>query len=83
MTEEPTKGRRERLVDARPILAAGGEPFQAIMAAVDALEREEDLVVLAPFEPLPLEGLLSSHGFRYEATPIEGGDWRVRFCREP
>ena len=82
-TEGPTEGRRERLVDARPILAAGREPFDTIMAAVTALGREEDLVVLAPFEPVPLEGLLSSHGFRYEATPLQGGDWRVRFCREP
>ena len=41
-------------VDARPIIAAGGEPFDAIMAAVATLGEGEELVVLAPFEPVPL-----------------------------
>lgn len=82
MAEETTEGPRERLVDARPIIAAGEEPFGAIMAAVGALEAGEDLVVLAPFEPVPLEGVLSSQGFAYDASAIGGGDWRVRFRRE-
>ncbi len=67
------------IVDARPIIAVGGEPFETIMAAVAALTEGEELVVLAPFEPVPLEGVLSSQGFSYEATEIGGGDWRVTF----
>lgn len=43
-------------VDARPIMAAGGEPFETIMAAATSLAPGEELVVLAPFEPVPLEG---------------------------
>ncbi|HLI14699.1 MAG TPA: DUF2249 domain-containing protein [Acidimicrobiales bacterium] len=69
------------LVDARPIIAAGGEPFETIMAAVASLADGEELVVLAPFEPVPLEGVLSSQGFAYEAVDIGGGDWRVTFRR--
>lgn len=68
-------------VDARPIIAAGAEPFEAIMAAVTGLADDEDLVVLAPFEPVPLEGVLSSQGFDYEAAEIGEGDWRVTFRR--
>ncbi len=68
-------------VDARPILAGGGEPFETIMAAVSALADAEELVVLAPFEPVPLEGVLGSQGFTYEAAEIGGGDWRVTFRR--
>lgn len=68
-------------VDARPIIAAGGEPFETIMAAVAALEDGEDLVVLAPFEPVPLEGVLSSQGFAYEVAELGGGDWQVTFRR--
>lgn len=68
-------------VDARPIIAAGGEPFETIMAAAASLADGEELVVLAPFEPLPLEGVLSSQGFTYEATDLGGGDWRVSFRR--
>ena len=70
-------------VDARPIIASGAEPFETIMAAAAALGDGEELVVLAPFEPVPLEGLLSSQGFVYEAVPIGGGDWQVTFTRQP
>lgn len=68
-------------VDARPIIAAGAEPFETIMAAVAALADDEDLIVLAPFEPVPLEGVLSSQGYTYEADEIGNGDWRVTFRR--
>ncbi len=68
-------------VDARPVLAAGDEPFAMIMAALDGLAGEEDLVVLAPFEPVPLEGLLSAQGFDYEAVELGGGGWQVTFRR--
>lgn len=70
-------------VDARPIIAAGAEPFEELMAAAGALAEGEDLVVLAPFEPVPLEGVLSSQGFVYEPEAIGGGDWRVTFRRQP
>ncbi len=68
-------------VDARPIIADGGEPFDAIMAAVAGLAGDEELEILAPFEPVPLEGVLSSQGFTYEAVELGGGDWRVTFRR--
>ncbi len=68
-------------VDARPIIAAGGEPFDTIMAAAAGLADEEPLIVLAPFEPVPLEGVLSAQGFSYEAADLGGGDWQVTFRR--
>ncbi len=46
--------------------------------AVAALAEGEELVVLAPFEPVPLEGVLSSQGFTYEVAE-SGGTWRVPF----
>jgi uncharacterized protein (DUF2249 family) len=70
-----------RIVDARPILARGEEPFGSIMTAVDALEPGQDLVVIAPFEPVPLEGVLGGQGFTFEAVVDDGGDWRVTFRR--
>ncbi len=68
-------------IDARPIIAAGGEPFDAIMSTVASLGEGEDLVVLAPFEPVPLEGILSSQGFAYEAVALGDDDWKVTFRR--
>jgi uncharacterized protein (DUF2249 family) len=70
-------------VDARQIIASGGEPFEMIMTAAASLGPSEDLVVVAPFEPVPLEGVLSSQGFSYEPEEIGGGDWRVTFRRQP
>lgn len=68
-------------LDARPIIAAGEEPFDQIMAAVAGLTDNEELVILAPFEPIPLEGVLSSQGFTYDAVAIGNGDWQVTFRR--
>ena len=70
------------VVDARPIIKEGGEPFETIMAAVDGLAEDEELVVLAPFEPVPLEGVLGSQGFTYDAVNLGGGDWQVTFRRD-
>jgi len=70
-----------RVVDARPTLAAGGEPFAEIMDAAAQVGEGEVLVVYAPFEPVPLEGVLGEQGFGYIADLLEGGDWRVTFLR--
>lgn len=67
--------------DARPIIAAGGEPFNDIMAAVAALGRYEELIVLAPFDPVPLKGVLGSQGFTCDAASLGNGDWQVTFRR--
>jgi uncharacterized protein (DUF2249 family) len=72
---------RARVVDARPTLAAGGEPFNEIMEAAGQVGEGEVLVVYAPFEPVPLEGVLGEHGFTHVADQLEGGDWRVTFSR--
>ncbi len=69
-------------VDARPLIAAGDEPFDLIMEAVAALEVDEELVILAPFEPVPLEGVLGAQGFSYEVLQMGPDDWRVTFRRQ-
>ena len=70
---------RARVVDARPTLAAGGEPFAEIMEAASRVADGEVLVVYAPFEPVPLEGVLGEQGFVHVADKLEDGDWRVTF----
>ena len=72
---------RARVFDARPILAAGEEPFAAIMEAVAGVGEDEVLVVYAPFEPVPLEGVLAEQGFRHVADQIDEETWRVTFLR--
>jgi uncharacterized protein (DUF2249 family) len=51
------------------------------MATVAELKDNEEFVILAPFEPVPLEGVLSSQGFSYDAVAIGNGDWQVTFRR--
>jgi len=67
--------------DARPIIAAGGEPFGDIMTAVAALNENEEFVVLAPFDPVPLKSALGSQGFACDTARLGGGDWQVTFRR--
>lgn len=70
-----------RVVDARPIIESGGEPFDQIMEAVSGLNDGEVLVLYAPFEPIPLEGVLGEQGFIFEANELEDGSWKVVFSR--
>ncbi len=73
---------RARVFDARPILAAGGEPFAEIMASVAALGDDEIFVLYAPFDPIPLQGVLSEQGFRYVVDQLDESNWRVIFIRQ-
>ena len=66
-------------LDVRPILADGGEPFQAIMAAVESLAPGQGLMLFAPFRPQPLFTVMERKGFLHEVSELEGGDFEVRF----
>src|SRR5579883_2804842 len=66
-------------LDVRPVLRAGGEPFQEIMQTVAALAPGQGLRLFATFKPVPLFGVLGSKGFSYEARELENGDWEVLF----
>lgn len=69
-------------LDVRPMIAAGKEPFDAIMAAVGGLGSEEELELFAPLDPIPLYQVLSARGFTHETESLGGGDYRVVFRRE-
>jgi len=66
-------------VDVRPILRAGGEPFEQIMAAVGALKPGQGLRLFATFKPTPLLSMLGAKGFTHEAKELDGGEWEVLF----
>ena len=67
----------EKVLDVRPLIAQGVKPFETIMQAVEELKDNQDLVIIAPFEPIPLEGVLSGQGFSYQAVPLEENDWQL------
>jgi uncharacterized protein (DUF2249 family) len=66
-------------LDVRPILRAGGEPFEKIMQTVATLAPGEGIRLLATFKPVPLLHVLGSKGFTHEAREIGGGEWEVLF----
>ena len=72
---------KARVVDARPTIAAGKEPFDEIMRAAGEVGDDEVLVVLSPFEPVPLQGVLAERGFQFVSDELAPNDWRTTFLR--
>ncbi len=68
-------------LDVREELARGREPFGLIMRTVAGLKENEDLLLIAPFEPKPLYAVLGQQGFSYRATAAEDGHWEILFLR--
>lgn len=68
-------------LDVREDIRAGREPFSKIMAAVAGLAAQENLLIIAPFEPAPLFQVLAKQGFTHESKQTPAGDWQVLFTR--
>lgn len=66
-------------LDVRPILRAGGEPFEQIMQTIGGLQPGQGLRLLATFKPTPLLHVLGSKGFTHEIKELDGGEWEVLF----
>jgi hypothetical protein len=73
------KAKAERVLDVRQDLENGGEPFVRIMEAVTSIKPGGTLVIIAPFEPIPLYDVLGERGFSHETAMIAADEWIVRF----
>jgi len=71
-----------RILDVRPLIAKGVEPFPQIRQNVDTLQPGEGLSVIAPFLPSPLIEKLSSEGFQSEVEHRAGSCWVTHFWRD-
>ncbi len=69
------------VIDVRPDLAAGREPYPRIMEAVAKLSPEETLELVAPMEPIPLYRVMEARGFEHETRHAGDGSWHVTFRR--
>lgn len=69
-----------RELDVRPVLAANEDPLRTILSALRELPQGWNLVVIAPFEPVPLLGLLVRQGWRSWVS-WEGDACRATFGR--
>ncbi|MBF0372401.1 MAG: DUF2249 domain-containing protein [Alphaproteobacteria bacterium] len=69
------------LIDVPALLDASVDPFPILTAAADAVGTGEGMVVLAPFDPIPLRDMLTERGFSNWGMLDPDGRWRVRFYR--
>jgi uncharacterized protein (DUF2249 family) len=68
-------------LDVREDLRKGCEPFSKIMKVVGQLCPDENLLLVAPFEPVPLFSVLARQGFDHKSKQTPSGDWEVLFTR--
>ena len=69
-------------LDVREDLRRGREPFSKIMSTVASLGADDQLFLIAPFEPTPLFRILGEQGFRHTMRTTESGDCEVLFSRQ-
>ncbi len=69
------------VLDVRADLRGGNEPIKRIMATVRGLPAGQDLVLVAPFEPIPLYAVLERQGFAHATQQVGPEEWQIRFSR--
>lgn len=70
-------------LDIREAIRLGRSPCSIITDAAAQLSEGETLELTAPFEPSPLYEVLGREGFTHESKDLGGGDWEVRFTKNP
>ncbi len=68
-------------LDVRDDIRSGREPFSKIMKAAADLEADERLLVIAPFEPVPLFRVMEKQGLVHKGQATASGDWEILFTR--
>lgn len=68
-------------LDVRQLLARGESPCGAIEDAAAQVDVGQSLVLLVPFEPVPLYAKLGRQGFEAQPEFLDDGTWRVTFER--
>lgn len=69
------------LLDVRPDLARGQEPFGRIMETARGVPEGGAFVLVAPFEPVPLYGVLGKQGFSHVTESLGLDGFKVTFTR--
>lgn len=73
------KATADIVLDVRPDLEQGDEPFVRIMEAALTIPPGGVLVIIAPFEPVPLYDVLAERSFAHETEKVTDNEWAVRF----
>jgi uncharacterized protein (DUF2249 family) len=79
ITPQPIEFVKPLVLDTRPIFAKGESPCGAIDEAAARLIPGQRLILLVPFEPVPLYAKLGKQGLSHKPAQFEDGVWRVEF----
>jgi len=60
-------------LDVRPILSGGVDPFDEIMKTIKGMKKDETLLIVNTFEPVPLLNILQKRGYIYQTERPEPG----------
>lgn len=71
----------ETLLDVRPILQNGQDPFSAIMQALASIPEGGALKLIAPFRPYPILQLLGTKGWAHKIENDEAGNCTIWLFR--
>lgn len=69
-------------LDVRPDLERGDEPFARIMESAASIAPGGQLMLIAPFEPVPLYAVLGGQGFTHQSEQRAADEWVVTFTRQ-
>jgi hypothetical protein len=70
-----------QMLDVRPALAEGQDPFGAIMRAIGQPGVDQELLFITPFEPTSLYTLLEHHGLTHHAEQATANEWHITLRR--
>jgi hypothetical protein len=64
-------------LDLRPLLEAGGDPWERVLAALERLPAEGVLTLVSADRPVPVLARLEERGYRVSARREAGGPWSL------
>jgi len=77
----PTQAASDVHIDVRDYLAGGQSPLPPVMEAALTIPVDGNLIVDAPFDPMPLRDRVDEMGFESSSEQVGDGHWRIRFHR--
>lgn len=74
---------RVEVLDVRPIVSRGEEPFGTINEHLEELSKEKTLLLVAPFDPRPLKQYVTREGFVFDYwEPSDDMTWMAIYRGE-
>ncbi len=84
MTGEISQSVNENMIvlDVRPMLDVGTDPFKFIMKQLNKLLPQQQLLIINTFEPVPLINMLKEKGFLYKTSRPFAGEVHTLFYKQ-